>query len=178
MPLIRCILQIHNIEHQLIPAQSITELLRSAGLAIKTLTNAQNESSVIQTPPSAGARKELFAFSANRFISTLQSIDIQLQRSIIGLEEAEITVPGRAKKDVKQDVSGGAGGGNQRRPPEELGLSNLDVGWFNSRSGCVGREMEAELWAKAKILLDELNDEDSRLKSTEEDAHNDEAMDI
>lgn len=152
--------------------KSIAELLRSAGLAIKTLSNAQDESSVIQTPPSATARKELFIYSANRFISTLQSIDVQLQRSIVGLEEAGITVPGRVKKYAKQDTSSGAGAGNQKRATEEVGLSNLDVGCLNSRSGRVAREIEAELWAKAKLFSDEVN-EDSKPKSTEEDVEED-----
>lgn len=32
----------------------------------------------------------------------------------------------------------------------------LDVGWLNSRSGKVGRDMEAELWAKARGFLEAL----------------------
>lgn len=34
-------------------------------------------------------------------------------------------------------------------------LGKLDIGWLNSRSGRVGRDMEAELWEKARIFLEE-----------------------
>lgn len=39
-------------------------------------------------------------------------------------------------------------------PPVEGGMGKLDIGWLNSRSGQVGRDMEAELWDKAKVFLE------------------------
>jgi hypothetical protein len=35
-------------------------------------------------------------------------------------------------------------------------LGNLDIGWLNSRSGRVERDMEAELWEKARTFLEGL----------------------
>lgn len=32
---------------------------------------------------------------------------------------------------------------------------NVDVGWLNSRSGKVGVDYEADLWAKARRILEE-----------------------
>lgn len=36
------------------------------------------------------------------------------------------------------------------------GIGKLDIGWLNSRSGRVGRDMEAELWEKARTFLEGL----------------------
>jgi hypothetical protein len=35
-------------------------------------------------------------------------------------------------------------------------LGKLDIGWLNSRSGRVERDMEAELWEKARTFLERL----------------------
>jgi hypothetical protein len=35
-------------------------------------------------------------------------------------------------------------------------MGKLDIGWLNSRSGRVGRDMEAELWERAKGFLEGL----------------------
>ncbi len=35
-------------------------------------------------------------------------------------------------------------------------MGKLDIGWLNSRSGRVGRDMEAELWGKARTFLEGL----------------------
>ena len=34
------------------------------------------------------------------------------------------------------------------------GLGSLDVGWLNSRNDNVGKEMEAELWEDAQLLVE------------------------
>ena len=36
------------------------------------------------------------------------------------------------------------------------GMGKLDIGWLNSRSQSVDRDMEAELWARAKKFLEGL----------------------
>lgn len=119
---------------------------------------------MIQTPPSANTRKELFTYSANTYLSTLQSIDVGLQRNIFGLEEAGIIVPGKPKKDSEQDSSGAASSRAQNTKPSdqrkntELALGNLDIGWLNSRSGRVDREIETELWSKARLFLEEMEE--------------------
>lgn len=83
-----------------------------------------------------------------KFLSTLHSVNVRLKRQIWGLEEAGIL------KDKPKDDDGNAG----PRPtlePNGLGMiGNLDVGWLNSRSNQVEREMEAELWTKARKHLE------------------------
>jgi len=83
------------------------------------------------------------------------------------LEEAEIIVPGRAKTEPEPELNarGQPTNPGEQRKTIELGLANLDVGWLNSRSGHVGREMEAELWARAKLFFEELLEEDEKEKS-------------
>jgi len=89
-------------------------------------------------------------------------------------------VAGRPRKQAEQDSSAVTGARGQptkpgeQRKTTELGLSNLDVGWLNTRSGHVGREMEAELWEKARIFLDELEGED---KNCDRDDDGDKAPD-
>ena len=68
-------------------------------------------------------------------------MDVGLQRQIIGMEEADIISVG--KKDAPDDVQ-----------PVEGKLGNLDIGWLNSRSGIVDRNMEAELWQRAREFLE------------------------
>jgi hypothetical protein len=36
----------------------------------------------------------------------------------------------------------------------EGGMGKLDIGWLNSRSGRVERDMEAELWERARVFLE------------------------
>lgn len=89
----------------------------------------------------------------DKFLSTLHSVDVRLKRQIFGLEEAGILTLDETKPSHKEISSGGA-----QRPtlePNGLGMvGNLDVGWLNSRSNQVEREMEAELWTKARKQLE------------------------
>jgi len=48
-------------------------------------------------------------------------------------------------------------------------LINLDIGWLNSRSGRVEKELEAELWTKANLFLEELLDENKEKSGTGSD---------
>lgn len=88
----------------------------------------------------------------DKFLSTLHAVDVRLKRQIFGLEEAGILTLDETKPSHKE-----AGGGAQRPTLEPNGLGmvgNLDVGWLNSRSNQVEREMEAELWVKARTHLE------------------------
>jgi Mediator complex protein len=59
------------------------------------------------------------------------------------LEEADIPAPVTATSaDGKAGAGDGAGKGG-----------GIDVGAFNSRNDVVGREMEAELWRKAREMV-------------------------
>lgn len=70
----------------------------------------------------------------------------------MGLEEANIIIE-KKKKDVAEPKIGGS----VKERDFEGGTGKLDIGWLNSRSGKVGRDNEAELWAKARKFLEGVN---------------------
>jgi hypothetical protein len=151
--------------HALTCAQSITQLLKSAGLALQILAASQESSQ-----PVAG-RKEAFKSATDNYLSTLHSVDLRLRRQIWGLEEADIIID-KKTKDSQQPKIGGDG-----KPEKDFegGTGKLDIGWLNSRSGKVGRDNEAELWAKARTFLEGVNED---LGTDEKaDGHSDQDMD-
>ena len=89
--------------------------------------------------PTVEECKAIFTEQSTQYFSLVSSIQMNLQRNILGLDEAGII---RSKKAV--DAAGG--------------LGELDIGWLNSRNDKVGKEMEAELWGKAAELLKEVNE--------------------
>lgn len=144
--------------------KSITALLHSAGLALQTLS-----SSATQTSPSPTQNKrEAFQEISNTYLRTLQSVDVRLRRQIYGLEEADI-IPGEKSKpkgDGQESTAGGmaammAGQGAGAKEETLIsvgdgGMGKLDIGWLNSRSQSVDRNMEGELWSKARAFLEGL----------------------
>lgn len=102
----------------------------------------------------------------DKFLSTLHSVDARLKRQILGLDEAGIiSLPSNkdAAKDKPKDDDGSGPGPAAAGPkpalePDGVGMvGDLDVGWLNSRSNQVEREMEAELWTKARKHLEALS---------------------
>ena len=93
-------------------------------------------------------RKEVFTSAASDYFSLLSSVDVNLRRQIYALEEANI-IPGES-----QQTEGGSNivGGS---------MGNLDVGRLNSRTDKVGKEKEAELWAKAQEIAESLAENDA-----------------
>ncbi|CAL3964926.1 hypothetical protein PZA11_002187 [Diplocarpon coronariae] len=148
--------------------KSITQLLQSAGLALQTLSATQS-----QREEPTSSRQKAFQEASDSYLTTLQKVDVVLRRNIWGLEEANIIKPEKVRKKGPQAVSGMSG----RAAPEadaataDVGsMGKLDIGWLNSRSGRVGRDMEAELWEKARVFLEareeaELNGKDVEMVS-------------
>lgn len=110
-----------------------------------------------------------FEAASNDFFATLLSIHVRLKRQIWGLEEAGIITlkdggaKGSSSSAAAAAVAASAKGGtvaptNLAVPalePSGVGaIGNLDVGWLNSRSRKVDRDMEAELWAHARGHLE------------------------
>jgi hypothetical protein len=119
-------------------------LLQSAGLAIKTLTVCQTDST-----DNLEDRPQTFTDATNTYLKGLHSIDVRLKRQIYGLNEAGIIAMAKespSRPDSQNADSSRVAGDN----------AALDIGWLNSRSGKVGRDMEAELWAKARAFLEAL----------------------
>ncbi|MCJ1251807.1 hypothetical protein MMC30_009045 [Trapelia coarctata] len=146
--------------------RDVTTLLHSAGLAIKALTgHVPAESDEGST--SIEQQKEAFTSAASQYFSLLSSIDVRLRRQVYALEEAGIV-----SADVLQEIqstlnvaampsafagpltaAAGPQGNKEKSSVSGSGLGNLDVGWLNSRNDKVGKEMEAELWAEARELV-------------------------
>ena len=99
-----------------------------------------------------------------QYLSLLSSIDSRLQQQIFALAEADILPSESGPREYQADLHSSRGA---RATPNPLlpkladsksdsasgsGLGTLDVGWLNSRNDNVGKEMEAELWAKALDL--------------------------
>lgn len=83
------------------------------------------------------------------FLTTLHSVDVRLKRQIWGLEEAGII-------SLKESRPSGVS-----LEPNGVGnIGSLDVGWLNSRSNKVDRDMEAELWATMRTTMDRLCQEE------------------
>ena len=111
-------------------------------------------------------RKAFFTIASSEYFATLSSIDVRLRRQIYALEEADIVSPESAAKETQPKITvppalavmGGAQGHDfsKQAKPEKAsgGLGNLDVGWLNSRNDKVEKEMEAELWAKAREMVE------------------------
>ncbi|TVY92050.1 hypothetical protein LAWI1_G004185, partial [Lachnellula willkommii] len=68
--------------------KSITTLLHSAGLALKTLTDSSS---------SPSSRRTAFQSASESYLKTLQKADTSLKRQIWGLEEADIIPAEKAK---------------------------------------------------------------------------------
>ncbi|ESZ96892.1 hypothetical protein SBOR_2686 [Sclerotinia borealis F-4128] len=145
--------------------KSILQLVQTAGQTLKILTTSQ-ESEETPSPPE---KRHAFENASNSYLKTLQSVDVRLRRQILGLEEADI-IPAEKIKS-KNKGKGAAEATEARRPAvpgnmtgikvddvaQEGGMGNLDIGFLNSRSGRVGRDMEAELWAKSRKFLEDLD---------------------
>lgn len=166
--------------------QDIASLLDLTGTAIQSLgkqslppapaTNAtstgtgapeqqESQPQSQQPQPSAAEQTRQFEEAMNKFLSTLHSVDARLKRQILGLDEAGIiSLPSNkdAAKDKPKDDDGSgpaaAPGPKPALEPDGVGMvGDLDVGWLNSRSNQVEREMEAELWTKARKHLEGLS---------------------
>ena len=114
----------------------------------------------------------MFQEACNSYLTTLQSVDVRLRRQIYGLEEADIISAEKARPKGKegQDIMGMGFGkpAEAEKVAEEGGMGKLDIGWLNSRSGRVGRDMEAELWEKARGFLEELRQSNGEGESSEQ----------
>ena len=136
---------------------------------MKALTQSQVDVNATDTEATGFAdRKGSFATAASQYFNTLSSIDLRLRRQINALEEAHIISAEATTENIPNTFisqpthvttpSSNAGQTKQGRlrkgPKSSGGLGSLDVGWLNSRNDKVGMEMEAELWERARQLVE------------------------
>ncbi|KEY63823.1 hypothetical protein S7711_09735 [Stachybotrys chartarum IBT 7711] len=145
--------------------KSIVKLMSHTCTALNSLTvtppasnNPVSDTDGPKPLADPAAQKDDFRSATDSFLTTLHSIDVRMKRQILALEEAGIVdLNGNPRAEPK-------GGADVSLKPSGTGaIGNLDVGWLNSRGTKVEREMEAELWEKARTFL-EKNRQDIKLE--------------
>ncbi|KAF7533301.1 hypothetical protein G7Z17_g13531 [Cylindrodendrum hubeiense] len=135
----------------------IVQLMSHTTTALNALTIPSIPSGAASNPTPEGtkplldppAQKEAFRTSTDSFLTTLHDIDVRMKRQIMALDEAGIV---NLSNSQRQDHNGPV---KASLKPNGIGaIGNLDVGWLNSRGTRVERDMESELWGKAKDLLE------------------------
>ncbi|KAG5763738.1 hypothetical protein H9Q69_009133 [Fusarium xylarioides] len=139
--------------------QQIIQLMKHTATALNALTISKSTETDQSIDPSAepakpsldpGTQKEAFASATDQFFGALHTVDVKIKRQIMALEEANIislAPPPRLNKTgpiIPQPTPNGVGA-----------VGNIGAGWLNSRGTRVERDMEAELWGKAKEILKE-----------------------
>jgi hypothetical protein len=84
-----------------------------------------------------------------------------LKRQIKGLDDAGVI---KAEPEPEEE-------GEKAKPSLEARSKTVDVGWLNTRSNKVGRDMEAELWAKARAFLEGMAEKSNQNDTSTKHAH-------
>ncbi|KAI1171264.1 mediator complex, subunit Med11 [Nemania sp. FL0916] len=152
--------------------KKIVTLLRSTGQAMQCLGKRvpQDEGAIVMADADSNQQ---FKTSMNEFMRTLRTVNVGIKRQIWGLEEAEIV--SLSKKEVQTREEGGeVQAANTRsgllEPDGNGKIGGLDVGWLNSRSNKVEKDMEADLWQEADEVLQRLIDHQRLVLGQEADA--------
>lgn len=143
-----------NIDRLNAIGRSIAQLMNHTATALNALTTP---ASVEPAADGAGkpaldpsSQKEAFRSATDSFLTTLHSIDVRMKRQVMALEEAGIVNLSNAPRQGPSSAVSKAS-----LKPNGVGtVGNLDVGWLNSRSWRVERDMEAELWRQAREFLE------------------------
>ncbi|KAI1422238.1 mediator complex, subunit Med11 [Xylaria sp. FL1777] len=137
--------------------KKIVSLLRSTGQAIQCLgKRVVPDEDVVMTESDPSQQ---FKVSMDEFMKTLRTVNVGMKRQIWGLEEAGII--SLSKKELNTREEGGEVQASNARngllEPDGSGkIGGLDVGWLNSRSNKVEKDMEADLWQEAEDVLQRL----------------------
>ncbi|KAK0652026.1 mediator complex, subunit Med11 [Cercophora newfieldiana] len=173
--------------HQLsVIDNDIASLLQHTSSALRSIGNPPPPpSSTFNTPSSdeaTAAALASFKDIQSSFINTLDRIDKHLKRNIYALEEAGIITlrasdaqaggDGGGNPAESRDTIGSGGSGRAkeivaRLDPDGVGrYGGLDVGQLNMASSTVERDMERELWEKAREQVVQVK-EDGDIKMEE-----------
>ncbi|KAI0016023.1 mediator complex, subunit Med11 [Xylariomycetidae sp. FL0641] len=138
--------------------RNIVSLLRSTAQAVESIGKKDKQDKQDEdTAMTDTNQAQVFNDSMNDFLRTLRKVNVGMKRQIWGLEEAGIISPG--KKDIQNiKEEGGEVQASGTRigtlEPDGTGkIGGLDVGWLNSRSNKVERDMEAHLWDESERTL-------------------------
>jgi hypothetical protein len=101
-----------------------------------------------------------FKESMDEFMKTLRIVNVGIKRQIWGLEEAGIISLSKKELVSTREEGGEVQASNAHNAllePDGNGkIGGLDVGWLNSRSNKVEKDMEADLWQEAEDILQRL----------------------
>ncbi|KAI1099811.1 mediator complex, subunit Med11 [Jackrogersella minutella] len=153
--------------------RNIVSLLRSTAQAVQTLGKQQPQGEDVIMTDDKERQSQVFQDSMNNFLQTLRTVNVGMKRQIWGLEEEHIISLDNKESQAIRDEGGevqGAGHRNDPLKPDGDGkIGGLDVGWLNSRSDKVERDMEADLWNEADTFLRRLLQEGSINQSMDYD---------
>lgn len=149
-------------------------MLRSAGLAINTLTgrasspNHGDDTEMVDSATlSLESSKQAFETHVTEYYTKLQAVVARLRRQAYALEEAGIisaeaaaltsssAAAGRNDATSQRAGSPGAASTETGRITNG-GLGNLDIGWLNSRGNKVAAQKENEIMVEVKELLQDM----------------------
>ncbi|ETS77130.1 hypothetical protein PFICI_11004 [Pestalotiopsis fici W106-1] len=154
--------------------ESIVSLLRTAGAAIQSLNKKDpNEGDGVMDLGNGGTdsddeddesgKDRAFKHQMNDFMRTLRSVNVRMKRQIWGLEEAGII----KSSDAPQGDAASDENGKTLEPDGNGKIGGMDVGWLNSRSNKVERDMESELWDQAEAFLKDMIKQGDDTKMTQ-----------
>ncbi|ODA78997.1 hypothetical protein RJ55_04587 [Drechmeria coniospora] len=143
--------------------KSIVELMAHTATALNALTTPATTKTSDTTgeasrPPALdpASQKDAFRSATNSFLTLLHSIDVRMKRQVLALEEAGIVNLSNAQRQESPNTGTTVAPKASPQPNGVGDVGTLDVGWLNSRSTRVEREMEAEAWQDARELLERL----------------------
>ncbi|KAI0378474.1 mediator complex, subunit Med11 [Hypomontagnella monticulosa] len=143
--------------------RNIVSLLRSTAQAVRTLGKQQAQGEDAVMTETKDHQLQVFQDSMNEFLRTLRTVNVGMKRQIWGLEEAQIISLDTKEPQNIRDEGGEAQGAGRRngpiKPDGDGKIGGLDVGWLNSRSDKVERDMEADLWNEAESFLRRILDQ-------------------
>ncbi|KAM0558259.1 hypothetical protein ACHAPJ_004948 [Fusarium lateritium] len=142
--------------------QQIVQLMKHTATALNALTIPSTSESNQNWDPSAEdskpsldppSQKDAFRSTTDSFLTTLHTVDVNMKRQIFALEEAGIInlAPPQRKESNGPILA-------SQKPNGVGAVGNIGAGWLNSRATRVERDMEAELWNKAKDILQKEGD--------------------
>ncbi|KAI0471983.1 mediator complex, subunit Med11 [Xylariaceae sp. FL0804] len=134
----------------------IVSLLRSTAQAVQTLGKREPGAHDAATATNQDPL-HIFNDSMDDFLKTLRAVNVGMKRQIWGLEEARIISLSKNETPVIKEAGGEVKASVSQNGHLELDghgrIGGLDVGWLNSRSNKVERDMESDLWDSAEDAL-------------------------
>jgi len=131
--------------------QSIVSLLPTVGRALQSIT--KKDTTTASDTQMTGDNEDdnnkdvsVFKESMDQFVRTLRSVDVGIKRQIMGLEEAGTVNLASSNRDGEPNKS------KALQPDGHGRIGGVEVGWLNSRSNKVERDMETEIWNEIEGL--------------------------